>query len=72
MSGTENIDVSVDVAHYSILEGNQLIMYMAVQSIVLVNLAVMFFDVFSAVAKHISDVKQGRSPKVYIYLHLHI
>ena len=54
-SGFKSVQGSVSVDHYAILEGPDLSSYLAVQSAVLVNLAIMLCDVFRGIQSAVNE-----------------
>ena len=54
-SGFKSVQGSVSVDHYAILEGPNLSFYLAVQSAVLVNLAIMLCDVFRSIQNAVNE-----------------
>ena len=55
-TGMDTIKGTVSVDHYGILEGPGLTLYFIMQSVVLVNLAIMLFDVFSGIPNAADDL----------------
>ena len=51
-------EVSFEVMHYGIVDGQKLLMYLIAQSLVLVNVAVMTFDAISGIAKLVRERKK--------------
>jgi hypothetical protein len=49
------VETSILVNHYGILEGAALAKYCVLQSVVLLNVAIMFFDVFITISKSVRD-----------------
>ena len=54
-TGMDTIKGTVSVDHYGILEGPGLTLYFIMQSVVLVNLAIMLFDVFSGIRSAVNE-----------------
>jgi hypothetical protein len=59
--GSNDIETEIKVDHYNIVEGDQLQQYLIVQSIVLLNVFIMFIDVVIVLHKNIQSVLYHRS-----------
>ena len=59
--GSNDVETEIKVDHYNIVEGDQLQQYLIVQSIVLLNVLIMFIDVMIVLHKNIQNLLHGRS-----------
>ena len=59
LSGPSNIAVTTAVEHFGLLEGDNLRLYLVVQSLVLVNVSIMLFDAFRQFAKFVKAWQRG-------------
>ena len=60
-TGSNDVETEIKVDHYNIVEGNQLQQYIIVQSIVLLNVLIMFIDVMIVLRKNFQNLLHGRS-----------
>lgn len=59
--GSNDVETEIKVDHYNIVEGDQLQKYLIVQSIVLLNVLIMFIDVMIVLHKNVQNLLHDRS-----------